>query len=35
MIVRGAAALGAELIWTEDLNSGQRYEGITVRNPFA
>lgn len=34
MIVRGAAALGAELIWTEDLNSGQRYEGITVRNPF-
>jgi len=34
MIVRGAAALGADVIWTEDLNPGQRYEGVVVRNPF-
>ena len=34
MIVRAAAALGSEVIWTEDLNAGQSYEGIGVRNPF-
>ena len=34
MIVRGAVALGAEVIWSEDLNAGQRYEGVEVRNPF-
>lgn len=35
MIVRGAASFGADVIWSEDLNSGQTYEGIPVRNPFA
>jgi predicted nucleic acid-binding protein len=35
MIVQAALSLGAEVIWSEDLNPGQRYEGIVVRNPFA
>jgi predicted nucleic acid-binding protein len=35
MIVRGAASFGADVIWSEDLNAGQAYEGIPVRNPFA
>jgi predicted nucleic acid-binding protein len=34
MIVRAASALGAEVIWSEDLADGQAYEGIPVRNPF-
>lgn len=34
MIVRSAAALGCEVIWSEDLNHGQRIAGVTVRNPF-
>jgi predicted nucleic acid-binding protein len=34
MIVRGASALEAEVIWSEDLNPGQAYEGIPVRDPF-
>jgi predicted nucleic acid-binding protein len=35
MIVRAASALGAEVIWSEDLGDGQEYEGVTVRNPFS
>jgi predicted nucleic acid-binding protein len=34
MIVQGAVSLGADVIWSEDLNAGQRYEGVPVRNPF-
>jgi len=34
MIVRGAVALEADVIWSEDLNPGRRYEGIAVKNPF-
>jgi predicted nucleic acid-binding protein len=34
MIVRGAVALGASLIWSEDLGHGQRYEGVMVKDPF-
>lgn len=34
MIVQAAAAMEAEVLWTEDLNHGQTYEGVTVRNPF-
>ncbi len=34
MIVHAAASLGAEVLWTEDLNHGQIYEGVPVRNPF-
>jgi predicted nucleic acid-binding protein len=35
MIVQGAVSLGADVIWSEDLNAGQKYAGVTVRNPFA
>jgi len=35
LIVQGAISLGADVIWSEDLNAGQRYAGVTVRNPFA
>jgi predicted nucleic acid-binding protein len=35
MIVQGAVSLGADVIWSEDLNAGQEYAGVTVRNPFA
>jgi len=34
MIVQAAVSVGASVIWTEDLNSGQLYEGVEVRNPF-
>ena len=34
MVVHAAASLGAEVLWTEDLNHGQIYEGVPVRNPF-
>ncbi len=35
MIVRSAHSLGCQTLWTEDLNDGQSYAGVTVRNPFA
>lgn len=35
MILQGAMVLGADVIWSEDLNAGQLYEGIPIRNPFA
>lgn len=35
MIVRSASALGCRVLWSEDLNPGQTYEGVEVRNPFA
>jgi predicted nucleic acid-binding protein len=35
MIVRSASQLGCTTLWTEDLNAGQRIEGVTVANPFA
>lgn len=34
MIVAAAERAGSEKIWSEDLNAGQRYFGITVANPF-
>jgi predicted nucleic acid-binding protein len=34
MIVQSARSLGCEILWTEDLNDGQRYAGVLVRNPF-
>jgi predicted nucleic acid-binding protein len=34
-IVAAAQVLEAPLIYSEDLNDGQRYEGIEVRNPFS
>ena len=35
MILASAMALGCETVWSEDLNSGQRYDTVTVTNPFA
>lgn len=34
MIVAAAERCGSTRIWSEDLNPGQRYFGITVENPF-
>lgn len=35
MIVRSASALGCEVLYTEDLNAGQEYDGVLVVDPFA
>lgn len=35
MVVRSAAHLGCPVLWTEDLNAGQRIHGVEIRNPFA
>jgi len=29
-----AECAGCECIWSEDLNAGQKYFGVTVQNPF-
>lgn len=34
MIVRSAGRLGCEILYSENLNPGQRYAGVTVHNPF-
>jgi predicted nucleic acid-binding protein len=34
MIVAAAERGGCEKIWSEDLNAGQKYFGVTVANPF-
>jgi len=34
LIIAGAERAGCEKIWSEDLNSGQKYFGISVQNPF-
>jgi predicted nucleic acid-binding protein len=34
MIVAAAERGGCERLWSEDLNSGQKYFGVTVENPF-
>lgn len=35
MILTSARRLGCACVWSEDLNSGQSYDGVVVRNPFA
>jgi predicted nucleic acid-binding protein len=35
LIVQAAASLSADVIWSEDLNAGQKYAGVPVRNPFS
>ena len=35
LIICSAKKLGCDVIWTEDLNNGQRYEGVVVLNPFS
>lgn len=34
MIVLAAAECGCEVLWTEDLNDGQRLREVRIRNPF-
>ena len=34
MIVAAALTAGCSLLLSEDLQSGQRIEGLTIRNPF-
>ncbi len=34
MILAAARKAGATVLWTEDLNHGQVYDGVLVRNPF-
>jgi len=35
MIVNSALETGAKVLWTEDLNDGQEFGSLVVRNPFA
>jgi predicted nucleic acid-binding protein len=35
LIICSAKKSGCDVIWTEDLNNGQRYEGVVVLNPFS
>ena len=34
LILSAAEAGGADLLYTEDLNHGQKYGSVVVRNPF-
>jgi predicted nucleic acid-binding protein len=33
-VVVAAQTAGCGVLWTEDLNSGQRFDGVVVRDPF-
>lgn len=35
MILRSASALGCVTLYSEDLDPGQRYDGVQIHNPFA
>jgi predicted nucleic acid-binding protein len=34
MLLTTAKKAGAAVLWSEDLNDGQDYDGVVVRNPF-
>ena len=34
LVVQSALELGCRVLWTEDLNHGQRIGGVTIQNPF-
>lgn len=34
MIIRSAAEMGCDVLYSEDLNAGQNYLGVRVENPF-
>lgn len=34
MVVRSAAEMGCRVLWSEDLNHGQRIAGVEILNPF-
>lgn len=35
LIIAAAEFASCDTVWSEDLNDGQRYGSVTVRNPFA
>ncbi|HLQ33370.1 MAG TPA: PIN domain-containing protein [Chloroflexota bacterium] len=35
MLITAAQKLGANVLWSEDLNAGQRFGAVEVRSPFA
>jgi predicted nucleic acid-binding protein len=35
LIIHSASELGCDVLWSEDLATGQRYGAVTVQNPFA
>lgn len=35
MIVQSVVALGCDVLYSEDLNAGQRYDGVLVVDPFS
>jgi predicted nucleic acid-binding protein len=35
LVLAAAQKKDAEILWSEDLNDGQNYGGVTVRNPFS
>ncbi len=35
MVIRSAASLGCGVLYSEDLNAGQRYDDVLVVDPFA
>lgn len=34
LVIRSAQAVGASILWSEDLHDGGRFGAVTVRNPF-
>jgi predicted nucleic acid-binding protein len=34
LVINSANQLNCSVLWTEDLNHGQRYGRVTIRNPF-
>lgn len=34
MVLKSALELGCSIVWSEDLNPGQRFEALEVRNPL-
>ena len=34
MVINSAIQLGCDILWSEDLNDGQFYDGVRVSNPF-
>lgn len=34
MILNSAVSLGCDVLWSEDLNAGQVYDGVLLSNPF-
>lgn len=35
LVLHSASQLGCQVLWTEDLNPGQRFGDVEIRNPFS